>query len=637
MPPRCEFNLIIARNRFPEELGAGMRNLGSSPTVIDCKFTGNNAGVLGGGMYNDGQTGPANPKLIDCEFTGNTAPTGGGMSNFFFAHPKLIRCLFADNTALAGSGGGLNNTGTSNSTLVDCSFTGNSATALGAGMHNVNSSPVLINCTFSGNTSNNGGGGMFHQDGNPTLTNCLFSGNTGSLGGGMQVVSGSPVLTNCTFSLNTATFLPKGFFGGAIHNSSPALFVTNCILWNNIPDEIRGFGTTIVTFSDVLGGFPGQGNINANPLFVDPVAGNFRLQPGSPARNAGNNSALPADTEDLDGDGNTTEPISLDLGGIPRIADGIVDMGAFECLIDPCTGQCLEVLVDCNGNGIPDACDITSGTSADCNGNFVPDECEDGTIDVIFIIDGSGSITDDGFQDQLKGIVDCLCGAAAIIPTDGSASVTVIQFTDVECADVALTVIDSPATAQSVCDTVAGLQQVSGGTELTPALDKAFEIFLTQGIGVLRHLFISTDAGVADPAESLARCEDLRADLAVKICTALVDEGCPNENEFLKQCANTSDSTTFDPSQPEGSYRCVPSMDQTGEFSALCNDCLGPESCLGDIDGDGVVAVPDLNILLAAWGPCPPPPACCPADLDGDGVVAVPDLNILLAAWGPCP
>ncbi len=31
---------------------------------------------------------------------------------------------------------------------------------------------------------------------------------------------------------------------------------------------------------------------------------------------------------------------------------------------------------DCNGNGIPDDCDITIGTSQDCNSNTVPDECD---------------------------------------------------------------------------------------------------------------------------------------------------------------------------------------------------------------------------------------------------------------------
>ena len=53
-----------------------------------------------------------------------------------------------------------------------------------------------------------------------------------------------------------------------------------------------------------------------------------------------------------------------------------------------------------------------------------------------------------------------------------------------------------------------------------------------------------------------------------------------------------------------------------------------------DFDGDGLVTVADLLVLLAAWGPCPPP---CPPDLDGDGLVTVADLLALLAAWGPCP
>ncbi len=34
------------------------------------------------------------------------------------------------------------------------------------------------------------------------------------------------------------------------------------------------------------------------------------------------------------------------------------------------------VFTDCNGNGVDDAVDISSGTSLDCNGNGVPDECD---------------------------------------------------------------------------------------------------------------------------------------------------------------------------------------------------------------------------------------------------------------------
>lgn len=51
---------------------------------------------------------------------------------------------------------------------------------------------------------------------------------------------------------------------------------------------------------------------------------------------------------------------------------------------------------------------------------------------------------------------------------------------------------------------------------------------------------------------------------------------------------------------------------------------------LGDLDGNGSVRVPDLILLLSAWGPC----GVCPADLDGDGEVRVPDLIIQLGNWG---
>ena len=58
------------------------------------------------------------------------------------------------------------------------------------------------------------------------------------------------------------------------------------------------------------------------------------------------------------------------------------------------------------------------------------------------------------------------------------------------------------------------------------------------------------------------------------------------------------------------------------------------EPVVGDLDGNGVVDTTDFLALLAAWGPCPDPPAECPADLDGDGGVGVTDLLTLLSNWG---
>ena len=67
------------------------------------------------------------------------------------------------------------------------------------------------------------------------------------------------------------------------------------------------------------------------------------------------------------------------------------------------------------------------------------------------------------------------------------------------------------------------------------------------------------------------------------------------------------------------------------DANSIPDDC----ECLADIENDTFVAVTDLLLLLARWGPCPPVGDCF-GDIDNHGTVAVPDLLRLLAAWGPC-
>jgi hypothetical protein len=78
------------------------------------------------------------------------------------------------------------------------------------------------------------------------------------------------------------------------------------------------------------------GVLNVDPLFVNAAGGDLRLA-GGPAVDAGNTSLLPPDTHDVDGDGNTAEPLPLDVAGKARVwnwaagvAGGSVDMGAYE-------------------------------------------------------------------------------------------------------------------------------------------------------------------------------------------------------------------------------------------------------------------------------------------------------------------
>jgi PKD repeat protein len=177
---------------------------------------------------------------------------------------------------------------------------------------------------LEGFTITNGGRGIDCYHASPTIVNCVITGNTtAGYGAGIGYYGYCyPTVINCTISANHAD---DG--GAAIYAPCIGLItIKNSILWGNTPNEIYmgGMGNTTVsiTYSDVTGGWSGTGNINADPLFVDPVAGDFHIQADSPCVDAGTNS--PPELPDIDFEGD------------PRVFDGdgdgtsVVDMGADE-------------------------------------------------------------------------------------------------------------------------------------------------------------------------------------------------------------------------------------------------------------------------------------------------------------------
>ncbi|MGB2807729.1 MAG: right-handed parallel beta-helix repeat-containing protein [Sedimentisphaerales bacterium] len=217
-------------------------------------------------------------------------------------------------------GGGMYNKDSS-LMVTNCTFSGNLAYEGGGMFNTANCIATLTNCTFIDNFAYDGGA-MSNWESNPTLTNCRFSGNSAKwLAGGMcNDTKSCPILNNCTFSGNSANYY------AGLHNDNDSYpTLTNCIFWDSraSSDMVQVGDFTSANYSCIQGGWPGQGNIYADPCFVDEANGDYRLLTTSPCIDTGDPNYI-------------VGPNETDLDGKPRVLDGdndgvpVVDMGAYE-------------------------------------------------------------------------------------------------------------------------------------------------------------------------------------------------------------------------------------------------------------------------------------------------------------------
>ena len=246
----------------------------------------------------------------------------GGWCNVY-GSPQVNGMKITNNRSAYIGGGVLNEGG--NPAVTNTIISDNSA-EYGGGWYNYPGNPILNNVVIRENFASFGGGGWYNNGGDPFLQNVLIIGNTATWGATAWFTdSGSPFLLNCTVTGNVAGYQGISIFPGPLGTTS----FRNSIIWEPIDYGSGDFSAHISYANSIVKGSGGStnwnsslgidqgGNLDSDPLFVNPAAGDYRLQSCSPSINRGNTSWI-------------TDQSVPDLDGNARVIGANVDMGVYE-------------------------------------------------------------------------------------------------------------------------------------------------------------------------------------------------------------------------------------------------------------------------------------------------------------------
>ena len=265
-----------------------------------------------------------NPALISQTIIdGSNSGRGVTMwSNSIGSGFSTMICGFTIRNGKAGGGGGIS-AGGENQIIKGVIVKNNKATFEGGGIDIGSGNVVIENAIIRQNIADADtnefadGGGIYIYSANVTIINTLIVDNDvsawwASSGGGIFNLSGNLLLKNVTISSNDS--------GGGLCNAEGFVTIFNSIIWDNVGGSVNL--PALITYSDIQGGWSGQGNINQTPVFSG--GGNYSLSDCSPC----------IETGTLDTTGLNLPPYDLimNLRVWDGDGDGIarVDMGAYE-------------------------------------------------------------------------------------------------------------------------------------------------------------------------------------------------------------------------------------------------------------------------------------------------------------------